>query len=53
MLSPFFTIVSVHDCKRYVENYHELHYRHGLEKAVSILFGLIHQLTGQQGRIYK
>lgn len=28
----------VHDCKRYVEKYHNLHYKHGLERAVSIAF---------------
>lgn len=28
----------VHDCKRYVEKYHDLHYKHGLERAVSIAF---------------
>lgn len=28
----------VHDCKRYVEKYHNLHYKHGLDRAVSIAF---------------
>jgi hypothetical protein len=28
----------VHDCKRYVEKYHDLHCKHGLERAVSIGF---------------
>lgn len=28
----------VHDCKRYVEKYHALHHKHGLERAVSIAF---------------
>lgn len=28
----------VHDCKRYVEQYHDLHYRYGLERAVNIAF---------------
>ena len=28
----------IHDCKRYVENYHNLHYKHRLEKAVGIAF---------------
>jgi hypothetical protein len=28
----------VHDCKRYVEQYHSLHHQHGLERAVSIAF---------------
>lgn len=28
----------VHDCKRYVEKYHDLHHKYGLERAVSIAF---------------
>ena len=28
----------VHDCKRYVEKYHNLHYKHGLDRAVGIAF---------------
>ena len=28
----------IHDCKRYVEKYHDLHYKYGLERAVSIAF---------------
>ncbi len=28
----------VHDCKRYVEKYHDLHYKHGLDRAVAIAF---------------
>ncbi|MBD1804077.1 GIY-YIG nuclease family protein [Microcoleus sp. FACHB-SPT15] len=28
----------VHDCKRYVEKYHDLHSKHGLNRAVSIAF---------------
>lgn len=28
----------VHDCKRYVEKYHDLHYRYRLERAVAIAF---------------
>ena len=28
----------VHDCKRYVEKYHDLHYKHGLERALGIAF---------------
>jgi hypothetical protein len=28
----------VHDCKRYVQKYHDLHYKHGLERAVGIAF---------------
>jgi hypothetical protein len=28
----------VHDCKRYIEKYHDLHYRYDLERAVSIAF---------------
>lgn len=28
----------VHDCKKYVDHYHSLHYQHGLERAVSIAF---------------
>jgi hypothetical protein len=28
----------VHDCKRYVEKYHDLHHKYGLKRAVSIAF---------------
>jgi hypothetical protein len=28
----------VHDCKRYVEKYHDLHCKHGLNRAVAIAF---------------
>ena len=28
----------VHDCQRYVEKYHNLHYKHGLERAVAAIY---------------
>ncbi|MBD1836634.1 GIY-YIG nuclease family protein [Coleofasciculus sp. FACHB-501] len=28
----------VHDCKRYIEKYQDLHYRHGLQTAVNMAF---------------
>lgn len=28
----------VHDCKRYIDRYHDLHYRYGLDRAVGIAF---------------
>ena len=27
-----------HDCKRYLENYHSLHYQHGIQTAVNVAF---------------
>lgn len=27
-----------HDCKKYVENYHSLHYQHGIKPAINIAF---------------
>jgi hypothetical protein len=41
----------VHDCKWYVENYHDLHYKHGLERAVSIAFWFDSPTTGRLCRI--